>query len=160
MTEVTKLTELFDGFLRGRGPMGYSGSGVRLTCRDGTLRAGTCRVAVRVSAQEVWISPDALPRSAAQYRSRLRRAAAVAGFHVMETPKPPMPQVGFAPIPPVSVSDARLVVRALRDYAKAAMASPAEAERCRRLAEIYNAAAEGDRALAGGLYAALPPLGE
>ena len=154
--DALSLTSLIDSFLRGRGDAIYPNvvlSGSRL------LAHGT-HVATRLSGTEVWVTPEPLARNPGIVRGKVRREALLHGFRVYEGAKPPADDA-FAPIPPVSREDAALVVQALRRLANgtalAGLPDPRAADRCRRLAAVYEAAAKGDRALASGLYGALPP---
>ena len=91
-------------------------------------------------------------------RVTLRRIALVEGYSVYDGPKPPEAPEGFTTIPPLTADDARLVARALRTLAvQCASGEWPVSERARRLADVYDHAAEGHAALAAGVYSTLPP---
>ncbi len=68
---------------------------------------------------------------------------------------------GFAAIPPLMLEDAQTVVHALRAMADGVVLSlPAErVTRARALADVYEAACNGDAGLAGSIYAAVRVTG-
>ncbi len=151
------LTAQIKGFLRGAPETTYPNvihSGTR-------LHAYGIHLATRLSATEVWVTPARLTQPAGQVRAIVRREAMLAGLFVYDGPKPPAQNPGFATIPPLTAADARIVALALRTLAVAdAARSPARCERARRLAQVYDHAAAGEKALAAGSYAALPPSQE
>lgn len=157
MQVADTLDTLIEAFLRD-GPAAQCGSAVQETGRF--LSAGDL-IARRLSPAEVWIQPRPLGPVSGKHRARVRRAALMAGFRLYEGAKPPAEaDDNFAPIPPVSREDATLVVSALRRYANGAapgLPDASVAERCRRLADVYEAASKGNRTLAAGLYGALQP---
>lgn len=114
-------------------------------------------VAQRLSATEVWISTATHGAATGKHVAALRRVAISYGLNVVDGPKPPANHDGFAPLPALLLADALLVVEALQRHATACRA-PEVADRARRLAAIYRAAADGDSPLAAALYLALPPL--
>lgn len=113
-------------------------------------------VAQRLSATEVWISTAAHTAATGKHVAALRRTAISYGLTVVDGPKPPADPAGFAPLPALYLTDALLVVEALQRHATACRA-PEVADRARRLAAVYKAAADGDSPLAAALYLALPP---
>lgn len=151
---------LYAGFLRGA-PAARWGS--VFTTDDGALVANGETIARRVDATSVWLVPTRVSRAAAARRRAFKRHALLAGYQIHTGAKPPIPAPGVAPVPPVSPADAGLVAEALEAYA-GLLPEPTHprslAARCRRLAAVYEAARVGDRALAVGLYAALPPSPE
>jgi hypothetical protein len=161
-TKQKPLDAMAQAFVRGEAAKGDD----NVHFADGVFYSYAEPIAERLSDRAVWITDRKFSTTTSRHTSALVYAAGVAGMEIIRGPKAPRQDPNLAPMPPISVEDARMVAAALREYRGAGVAADphsavhdAVLRRARALADVYEAAAAQDRTAVAGLYEAVRATG-